>query len=108
MKKILIILSLFFLSSSVIQPACGSLDSYDRKDCQTYKKKFNDENECCSINFIYKLYEHDVPITICQEVPKNQELKDFAKEQEEEYKKNKGYNLSYKKVICEKRSLTIE
>ena len=105
MKKILIILSLFFLSSSAIQPTCGYLDSYEEKDCQ---KKLDDENECCFINFIYKFYEHDVPITICQKVPKNQELKDFAKEQEEGYKKDMGYNLTYKKVICEKRSLTIE
>ena len=107
MKKILIILSLFFLSSSYTEH-CSPISADSEKECQINRKVSNDENDCCFVNFIYKFYGHEVPISICQEVPKNKELKDFAKEEEEYQKKNHGSVVIYKKVLCEKRSFTIE
>ena len=109
MKKILIILSLFFLSSSYTPPSCSSTSSpKGETECLFNRKALNDENDCCFVNFTFKYYEHDIPIKICEEVPKNKELKDYAKKREEEYKKNNGNIIIYKEIICKMRSLTIE
>ena len=108
MKKILIILSLFFLSSSYTLPPSCTSSTNSVEECLNNRKVMGVDGDCCFINFIYKYYEHDVNITMCYEILKDKELKDFVKEQEEYYKKSMNDRHIYKKIICKKRSFTKE
>ena len=76
-------------------------------ECFLNRKALNDANECCYVNYTLTFYGHNIPITICEEISKNKELKDYAKEQEE-YKSIFGNIVTYKKITCHKRSFTIE
>ena len=108
MKKILIILSLFFLSSSYTLPPSCTSSTNSVEECLNNRRIVGVDSDCCFVNFINKYYEHEVNITMCVEISKDQELKDFAKEKEEYGKKSMNDRFIYKKIICKKRSFTKE
>ena len=106
MKKILIFLTILYLTSCESSPCINYQNPRSSEEC-IGKETSNEENECCYYQFQgrIKIYEQYVSISggNCAEIEKTKDLKEFKTEREESQRKN-GNKYSMSVIFCKDRS----
>ena len=98
MKKILIFLSLLYLTSCT---SCIAPTHYSEpfEDCK--KREASYGKECCHIMFKGKYFNQQMNGYNCIEIKKTMKLKDFARQYESVFKKD---GLHFKVISCPSRT----